>query len=100
MKLLTAKIKKSLPALRSTVGVPPEEKKIMCKFFNPVGAATWYIAEGSQQEDGDWLLFGYADLGYGGEWGYSLLSELQSIKLSFGLGIERDIHFSPQTITL
>ena len=100
MKLLTAKIKKSLPALYSTDGIPPEEKKIVCKFFNPIGAGTWYIAEGSEQEDGDWLLFGHADLGYGGEWGYSLLSELQSTKLSFGLGIERDIHFSPQTITL
>ena len=101
MKLLNKKIKDSLPALYSTENTPCDKKTIVCKFFNPVGAATWYIAEGSEQEGGDWLFFGYCDLGFGfPEWGYVSLAELQSLKLPFGLGIERDIHFSPQTLTL
>lgn len=99
MNLLDQDTINSLPALYSTEDTPCAEKQIVAKFFNPMGAGTWYIAEGSKQEDGDWLFFGYADLGYGGEWGYVTLSELQSVKLPFGLGIERDIYFSPKTLS-
>ncbi len=38
-----------------------------------------------------WLLFGKCDLGYGPEWGYVTLAELESLSVGFGLGIERDI---------
>ena len=101
MKLLDKETKSILPALYSTEDTPCSEKTIVCKFFNPMGAGTWYIAEGSEQEDGDWLFFGYCDLGFGSpEWGYVSLNELQSVKLPFGLGIERDIYFSPKTISL
>ena len=62
------------------------------KFFNPLGAATWLATE--LYDDGD-TLFGLADLGFGcPELGCFSLSELASIRLSFGLGIERDIGFS------
>ena len=58
------------------------------KFFNPCGAATWLFNE--LDEDGD-TLFGLADLGFGTpELGYSSLSEIASIRLRFGLRIERD----------
>ena len=68
----------------------------MVKFFNPLGSQTWEIVEGSYQEDMDtWLLFGKCDLGYGAEWGYVSLSELEAIKLPMGLGIERDIAVGP-----
>ena len=101
MKLLDTDTINSLPALYSTEDIPCEEKQIVAKFFNPMGAGTWYIAEGSEQESGDWLFFGYCDLGFGSpEWGYVSLNELQSIKLPFGMGIERDIYYSPKTITL
>ena len=101
MQLLTDKIKSILPALYSTEDIPCDEKKIVCKFFNPVGSQTWLIAEGDEQVNGGWLFFGYCDLGFGSpEWGYVTLAELQSVKLPFGLGIERDIYFSPQTISL
>jgi len=97
MELLTDEIKKTLPPLYSTEDTPCGEKTIALKFFNPIGAGTWYIAEGSEQEDGDWLFFGYCDLGIPdcAEWGYVSLAELESVKLPFDLGIERDIHFSP-----
>ncbi|KTE04325.1 hypothetical protein ATE68_01355 [Sphingopyxis sp. H038] len=62
------------------------------KFFNPVGAATWLATE--LAEDGD-TLFGLADLGFGcPELGSFSLSELASVRLPFGLGIERDLYFS------
>jgi hypothetical protein len=93
MQLLTDKIKKALPSLYSTEDTPCEEKKVVVKFFNPLGSQTWEIVEGSYQEDMDtWLLFGKCDLGFGGaEWGYVTLAELESIKLPMGMGIERDI---------
>lgn len=61
------------------------------KFFNPMGAATWLATELDQ--DGD-SLFGLADLGFGSpELGIFSLSELASLRLPFGLGIERDTLF-------
>lgn len=62
------------------------------KLFNPVGAATWLATE--LGEDGD-VLFGLADLGFGcPELGYFSLSEIGSVRLPFGLGIERDEGFA------
>lgn len=61
------------------------------KLFNPVGAATWLATE--LDEDGD-TLFGLADLGLGcPELGVFSLAEIASVRLPFGLGIERDIAF-------
>jgi hypothetical protein len=61
------------------------------KFFNPVGAATWLATE--LDADGD-TLFGLADLGFGcPELGAFSLTELSSVRLPFGLVIERDILF-------
>lgn len=63
------------------------------KMFNPAGAATWIATE--LADDGD-TLFGLADLGFGcPELGSFSLTELASVRLPFGLGIERDLHFEP-----
>jgi len=96
MELLTDEIKKALPKLYSTEDIPVDNKEIICKFFNPMGAGTWYVVEGDQQPDGDWQFFGLVDL-LEKEWGYFTLSELQSIKLPFGMGIERDIHWGNES---
>jgi len=62
------------------------------KFFYPAGAATWLVTE-ADPEDHD-ILFGLCDLGHGfPDLGSVRLSELQSFKGRFGLGIERDLHF-------
>ncbi len=99
MQLLTDKIKKALSALYSTENTSCDDKEIIVRFFNPMGNQTWEIAEGSEQEDGDWLLFGLCDLGFGmGEWGYVSLNELASIDAGFGLGIERDICVGPSDL--
>ena len=96
MMLITKEIEKSMPALYETESVPLKEKNIVCKFFNPCGRGTWYVAEGEKQDDGDWLFFGYVDLfgDHNNEWGYFTLNELKSIQLPFDLGIERDRHFT------
>ena len=91
MKLLTDAIKKALPALYSTENVHPDEKEIIVRFFNPLGTQSWEICEGDE-ENGDWRLFGKCDLGFGSpELGYVMLSELESVGVGLGLGIERDI---------
>ena len=91
MQLLTEQIKKALPALYSTENVLEEDKEIIVRFFNPMGNQSWEICEGDE-EDGDWRLFGKCDLGFGfTELGYVMLSELESLDVGFGLGIERDI---------
>jgi hypothetical protein len=64
----------------------------LVKFFNPVGPATWLATE--LDADGD-TLFGLADLGFGcPELGTFSLAELASVRLPFGMGIERDVAFS------
>lgn len=61
------------------------------KLFSPVGAATWLATE--LDADGD-TLFGLADLGFGcPELGAFSLSEIASVRLPFGLRIERDEGF-------
>lgn len=62
------------------------------KFFNPFGTGTWLATE--LDEGGD-ILFGLADLGYP-ELGSFSLEELSSLRLPFGMRIERDIHFSSE----
>jgi hypothetical protein len=64
------------------------------KLFNPVGAATWLASELDPDSD---TLFGLGDLGFGcPEMGSFSLSEITSVRLPFGLGIERDIRFEGQ----
>ena len=67
-----------------------EEADVVVKYFNPCGAGTWIITEGEKQDDGDWLFFGYCHI-VEWEWGYVMLSDLENIKLPFGLSIERDL---------
>jgi hypothetical protein len=71
---------------------PEPDPVPVLKLFNPVGAATWIATE--LYDDGD-TLFGLADLGFGcPELGVFSLSEIASVRLSFGLGIERDLSFA------
>lgn len=60
------------------------------KFFNPFGEGVWLATE--LDEDGD-VMFGPADIGCPelGSWSFS---ELESIRLPFGMGIERDPLFT------
>ena len=88
MKLLTkalrAKLEKNAESRPGAADVKP-----VVKLFNPAGAGTWLLTE----LDGD-LAFGLADLGMGSpELGYVSLSELENLRLPFGLKVERDRYF-------
>jgi len=73
-------------------GEPEPDPVPLVKFFNPLGAATWIATE--LDADGD-TVFGLADLGFGcPELGAFSLSEIASVRLPYGLGIERDIGFA------
>ena len=62
------------------------------RFFNPCGAVTWLVS--MLFEDGDTRFF-LADLGLGTpEMGYTSLLEIASLRLPYGLRIERDHYFS------
>jgi len=99
-KLLSAELHAVLrandDARRAAVMVDAVEPDFVpvAKLFSPVGAATWLATE--LGEDGD-TLFGLADLGFGcPELGSFSLSELASVRLPFGLGIERDLCFASE----
>jgi hypothetical protein len=92
MKLLTKELINKMPKIYSTDSIPLSEKDVICKFFNPCGIGTWYVLEGEVQDE-DFIFFGLVDL-HEKELGYFSLNELQSIRLPFGLKIERDLHFS------
>jgi len=63
---------------------------IIAKFFNPCGRGTWYATEYDPE---DRIFFGYVTgLGFD-EWGSFSLEEMEAVRLPFGLGIERDLHF-------
>ena len=87
MKLLTQEIKNRIPKLYEQDG-KGNNAQVYVKFFDPSGGWTWYATE----FDGVDTFFGLVD-GFEKELGYFSLSELQSIKGRFGLGIERDMHF-------
>lgn len=90
MKLLTQEIKNKIPKLHETS--EQEDPRVYVKFFDPTGSWTWY----GMEFDGEDTFYGYVDGDYG-EYGYFSLSELQSVKGAFGLGIERDIYWDDKT---
>lgn len=71
---------------------------VVAKFFNPVGAGTWYATEYDPNEK---TFFGYVSIfgDWNDEWGSFSLEELQSYKGKFGLGIERDLYFDEKRIS-
>jgi hypothetical protein len=92
MQLLTKEIKKILPGLGGTEN--QDDPVVWVKFFTPDSCWTWYILEGSEQENGDWLLFAYVE-GMFNEFGYVSLRELENVRGPLGLEVERDITFTP-----
>ncbi len=90
--LLDSENREKLPPLYSG-----EELGLMAialvKFFTPDSNWSWYPSE----FDGEDLFFGLVS-GFEVELGYFLLSELQSVKGSLGLPIERDLYYEPKTL--
>ena len=101
MKLITKEIEEAIKKTPygSTENVELDDKLVIARFFNPCGAGTWYVLEDDDWENGR-VVFGAATLGYGLELGSISIDELESLKLPFGLTIERDISVQPLKSTL
>jgi len=95
MKLLTDELRAKLPALYSQEG--EANPIVYAKFFLPGTGWTWYVTEGSPHED-DYLFFGFV-IGLESEWGYFLLSELETVRTNLGLAVERDLSFTEGPLT-
>ena len=105
MKLLTKALQDTIPALGKGDGTA------VVKFFDPCGSWTWYVQEGAAIVDGsevplkgidlakaeDVLFFGLVD-GFEKELGYFTLSELESVKGPLGIGLERDLYWTPKKV--
>jgi hypothetical protein len=87
MILLTDELRERLLANGRDAGT---DHVPVVKFFNPLGEGIWLATE--LDTDGD-TLFGLADLGDPEIGSFSLL-EMTSVRLPFGMGIERDILFA------
>ena len=92
MQLLTTELRTRLPKLYVQEHV--EDPIVYAKFFTPDSNWTWYVTEGDE-DDGDFRFFGYV-VGFEKEWGYFVLSELESARGPLGLPIERDLYFEAQ----
>ena len=91
MKLLTEELKKTLPPLYSQEN--DRNPVVHAKFFTPDSNWTWWATEGEPDGD-DFRFFGYVR-GLEDEWGYFLLSELESVLGPLRLPVERDLYFHP-----
>jgi hypothetical protein len=99
MELLTEEIKKKLPKLYSQEQNP--DPICLLKYFTPDSSWTWYIIQGSEQEDGDWMFFAkvISHICPEGELGYVLLSQLEQVKGALGLGVERDLYWKAKPLS-
>src|ERR1700691_5015443 len=95
MELLPVELRKTLQPLYSQESCPTPTRPR--HFFPPQSSFTWFVTEGAEQEDGDWLLFGFV-IGLEEEWGYSLLTEIASVRGPLELAVERDLWFRPGPI--
>ncbi len=94
MKLLTAALRAQLPPLYTQEN--SKDPTVYLKFFTPDSNWTWLATEASPDEDNehDLRFFGYV-IGLEEEWGYFLLSDLETARGPLGLPIERDLYFEP-----
>ena len=98
MKILTSEILKAFAKQGKTGNKSAKDIKIVLKLFNPTGAGTWYLYE---KEDDD-IYWGFVNLGDPemSECGTVSMTELMAYRGMFGLGIERDMHFEPLSMSL
>lgn len=97
MKLLTKELKKQIPPMYTNEDIPVEEQVVVAKFFAPWSAYTLYVTEGAEEDD-DYIFYGLVTGLVEDEFGYTSLSEMESVRGPYGFYIERDIHFTPAKI--
>ena len=89
MKLLTKKIKEQ--ATKQYDDGSDMEQMVVAKYFDPMGSWKWFLMNMHKDEDYCWGIV----KGHEVEMGSFSMKELESIKLPFGLKIERDTLFEP-----
>ncbi len=92
MKLMTQELRAKLPKLYAQENTP--DPLVYVKYFLPFSHWRWYAFE----FDGNDTFFGWVYGDYP-ELGYFSLSELEGIKGRFGLGVERDLYFTPTPLS-
>ena len=95
MPLLTDELRARLPPMYSQEAEP--EPWIYARFTMPGTGWDWYVMEGEAQEE-DFLFFGFVR-GQESEFGYFLLSELESVRTPLGTAVERDLTFTEGRLT-
>ena len=92
--LMPDSIRKRLPKLYSTEKELIGDKVAYARYFFPMGAYTAYLLEYDPKTR---IGFGVVTMGYGWELGNMSLDEMEEVKIH-GLGIERDLYFSPKRL--
>ena len=92
--LMPDSIRKRLPKLYSTEKELIGDKVAYARYFFPMGAYTAYLLEYDPKTR---IGFGVVTMGYGWELGNMSLDEMEEVKIH-GLGIERDLYFSPKKL--
>ena len=92
--LMSDSIRKRLPKLYSTEKELIGDKVAYARYFFPMGAYTAYLLEYDPKSR---IGFGAVTMGYGWELGNMSLDEMEEVKIH-GLGIERDLYFSPKKL--
>jgi hypothetical protein len=92
--LLPPSLEKILPPLYATENVKEKDKIVYAKFFAPNTCWTWFVLEGSWNENHENFIFFGLVHGFEKEYGYFSLNELKSVTNPLHR-IERDLHFTP-----
>ena len=91
MELFTKEIIEKAKSQYS-LGSDMDSQMVVAKYFNPTGRGAWYLMN-IDPDDLDYC-WGIVEL-FEVETGSFCRSELENIKVEFGLGIERDLYFEP-----
>ena len=95
MPLLTNELRARLPPLYSQEA--EADPHVYAGFILPGTTWVWYVTEGQAQEQ-DFLFFGFV-CGLENEFGYFLLSELESVHGPLGIGVQQDLTFTEGRLT-
>ncbi len=88
MELIPKELRDTIPKLYET-----EEQKDLTAYIKLfIDGWSWYITELSIDDN---ICFGYVVSPFGSELGYFSLNEIQEVKGSLGIGVERDLSFKP-----
>jgi hypothetical protein len=93
MKLMTKELEKRF----AEVGRQEDkvyDALVVARYFDPCGSWTWYATE---YDPRDRIFFGYVS-GLEEEFGDFSLDEMEQFKGRFGIGLERDLHYTEKTL--